>query len=73
MSKLRCGTRVRQRREEIGLSRERLARDADVSTSTVTRLELNNKLPNTVNLLRIARILNLPLDELVADEVEASA
>ncbi|SBS73912.1 hypothetical protein MHPYR_180118 [uncultured Mycobacterium sp.] len=73
MSKLRCGTRVRQRREELGLSRERLAFQAQVSTSLVTRLELDNRLPNTLALLRIAKIIDLPIDELLADEVEASA
>ena len=67
-SGLRYGTRVRERREELGISRERLAYEAAVSVSTVTRLELSDQLPNTASLLRIARVIDLTLDEIVADE-----
>ena len=64
MSKLRPGTRVRQRREEVGLSREKLAFKANVSSSTVARLELSDKLPGSAALIRIAQTLGLSLDEL---------
>ena len=73
MSKLRCGTKVRDRREQLGISREKLAATADVSTSTVARLELENRIPSTINLLRIARVIDLTLDDLMSDELEASA
>lgn len=75
MAKLRPGTQVRDRREQLGLTREKLAYKADVSTSTVARLELADKLPGTGGLIRISRILGLSLDELtepiVVDEVPA--
>ena len=66
MPNLTPGTIVRDRREARGLSRERVARLADVSTSLVTRLELQNQIPKVVALTRIATVLDIPLDELVA-------
>lgn len=66
MSKLRYGNRVRERREELGLTRERLAVAADVSTSTVARLELDDKLPSVSKLASIALVLGMTIDELVA-------
>lgn len=72
MSELRCGNRVRQRREELGLSRERLAVNSEVSTSTIARLELADKLPGSEALIRIASTLRVSLDYLVAD-TKASA
>lgn len=72
MAKLRPGAQVRQRREELGLTREKLAFTAEVSTSTVARLELSDKLPGIAGLIRISRVLGLSLDDLT-ERVQASA
>lgn len=66
MATLSSGTRVRQRREELGITREQLGHAAGVSVSTIARLELSDKLPTTGNLLKIARVLDLSLDEVAA-------
>lgn len=65
MAKLLPGERVRERREELGLSREQLAQTSKLSTSTIARLELSGKLPNAAGLIRISRALDISLDELV--------
>ena len=57
---------MRQRREALGITREQLGRAAGVSVSTIARLELSDKLPTTGNLLKIARVLDLSLDEVAA-------
>lgn len=59
------GRKVRQAREALGLSREALAYESDVSTSTVARLELYERLPATLPLARIAARLQLRVDDLL--------
>jgi transcriptional regulator with XRE-family HTH domain len=58
------GQLIRTARQAVGLSQERLARDADVSTATIVRLERAGKLPNVPALVRIAGRLGISLDEL---------
>lgn len=71
---LRYGSQVRRRREELGLTREMLAHNSGVSTSTVARLELDDKLPSAEGLARIARQLGISLDGLLGAKIaEASA
>jgi transcriptional regulator with XRE-family HTH domain len=71
--RLPLGNRVRKRREELGLTRERLAIVADVSTSMIARLELSNRLPGTERLVRIARVLGISLDDELLDGPEQAS
>lgn len=68
MSNLRYGKLARTAREAAGLSRERVAQLADVSTSTITRLENEDRVPNALTLSRIAAAIGVTtsylLDEL---------
>lgn len=64
---LSVGERVRSLRGERGLSQERLARAADVSTSTIRRLELTGELPHTTTLIAVARALGVSVDALVGE------
>jgi transcriptional regulator with XRE-family HTH domain len=59
------GHDVRIAREDAGLTREALAAQVHVSTSTVTRLEREDRLPNPAYLARIADALGLSLDRLL--------
>jgi transcriptional regulator with XRE-family HTH domain len=59
------GERIRTAREAVGLSRERLAYEAEVSTSTVARLELSSRLPNALALARIAARVGVPIADLI--------
>ena len=56
--------RIRERRKELGLSQEELARQCGVSRQTVNAIE-NNKYDPTLSLaFRLARELRLTVDEL---------
>lgn len=52
----------------MGLSREMLARRADVSTSMIVRLELHGNVPKVPALLRIVDALDVQLDDLLNDD-----
>lgn len=56
---------VRSRRTDRGISREKLAREVGVSTSTIVRLERDNKLPNAHALVRVAARLDLSVEALL--------
>lgn len=66
MAEPNVGQRVRHRREELGLSRETVAAQAGISSSTVARLELQGAVPKLAILRRIAVVIDLPLADLVA-------
>ena len=56
--------RIRERRKELGLSQEELARQCGVSRQTVNAIE-NNKYDATLSLaFHLARELRLTVDEL---------
>lgn len=57
---------VQGRREELKLSRERLAANAGVSTSTIVRIERDGHCPKVDNLRAIAAALDLTLNDLLA-------
>lgn len=58
---------MRLRREQLGISREALARDAGISSSTLLRLELAEQECSFSKLARIGKLLGLSLDELASD------
>ena len=58
------GTRIRQRRREIGLAQSELARRVGVSASYMNLIEWNKRQVAGVRLRRIAEALDLPLEEL---------
>ena len=62
------GATVHELRQSKGLSRERLAVAADVSSSTIERLELEGRIPKLNLLRRIARALDVSVHELIPDD-----
>jgi transcriptional regulator with XRE-family HTH domain len=68
MSKLRYGKTARSRREQLGISREKLAYRASVSTSTIVRLENEDRLPNALILAAIAAELDVTSSYLLGEE-----
>ena len=58
------GTRVRQRRRELGLTQSELARRAGISASYLNLIEWNKRQIAGARLRRIAEALGLPPDEL---------
>lgn len=57
---------IKKIRNKKGWSQERLAREADVSYQTLIKIEQNRvKNPKLQTLIKIAKALNVTLDELV--------
>lgn len=54
---------VRRARESLGMSREKLAHDVGVSTSTITRFENTGTLPRVDTIMSISRALDVDLIE----------
>lgn len=67
------GSTVQELRRGQKLSRERLAAAANVSSSTIDRLELEDRVPKLGLLRRIATALDVPLSALVeAADIDAA-
>ncbi|MBQ4094392.1 MAG: helix-turn-helix transcriptional regulator [Oscillospiraceae bacterium] len=61
------GNRIRRARLQAGLSQQQLADQLELSRQAVGRWETDTVRPSTDNLLRLCRILNIPLQQLTAD------
>jgi transcriptional regulator with XRE-family HTH domain len=61
----RVGTRVRELREERGLSQERLGQRAGLDRKTIYRIELAQYSTSIDHLMMIARVLEVPPADLM--------
>jgi transcriptional regulator with XRE-family HTH domain len=59
------GEAVRAKRKEAGLSQEKLAEKADLSTVFISRIERGRESPTVDNLVKIARALGVRVRDLV--------
>jgi transcriptional regulator with XRE-family HTH domain len=60
------GNNIRRIRKQKKLTQERLARQADISLNTLTKIESGfAKAPNIKTVAKIARVLNVSVDELI--------
>lgn len=66
------GAVVREAREKLPLSREKLASQVGVSTSTIARLENRDRLPNVAALVRIAATVGVSVAELLPAPEQAA-
>jgi transcriptional regulator with XRE-family HTH domain len=62
----KLGARIRQLREEVGLTQEKLAWDCDLSKGYMSRVEAGRHVPALEVLARIADRLGCELADLVA-------
>jgi transcriptional regulator with XRE-family HTH domain len=62
------GGKVRKHRMIKGLSQNALAINADVSQSIISSLESDKSIPNSIMLNRIAKELEVDINELLSDE-----
>jgi transcriptional regulator with XRE-family HTH domain len=58
---------VRSSRKAAGLSQEKLAEKADLSTVFISRIERGKESPSVDSLVKIARALGVKVRDLVAD------
>lgn len=61
------GRRVRDARLKLGLTQERLAARANLHYSYVGQVERGNKIPSLKTLTKIARALNLKVEDLIRE------
>ena len=65
-SKTNLARKVKQLREKLGLSQEKLARLADVSNNTVINIEAGKQDNPTIDTLKkVAKALNVSVEDLI--------
>lgn len=62
------GERLRQLREEAGLTQEALARQANISLSQISKMELKNVDPSWSTVKRLARALSVSVAAFDTDD-----
>ncbi len=61
------GEEIRRVRDEVGISQERLALEADVDRSFLSKMERGIRQPSLTVLLKLCRALEYSPDKLVSD------
>ena len=64
---IRLGIAVRQRREKLGLSQERLAEICEFDRTYISMIERGKRNPSFLNLLRLCKGLGTTINELAGD------
>ena len=65
-SKTNLARKVKQLREKLGLSQEKLARLADVSNNTIINIEAGNQDNPTIDTLKkVAKALDISVEDLI--------
>ena len=65
-SKINLAKKVKQLREKLGLSQEKLARLADVSNNTIINIEAGKQDNPTIDTLKkVAKALDIPVEDLI--------
>ena len=65
-SKTNLARKVKQLREKLGLSQEKLARLADVSNNTIINIEAGKQDNPTIDTLKkVAKALDIPVEDLI--------
>ncbi|GAA1611417.1 helix-turn-helix domain-containing protein [Leucobacter chromiireducens] len=64
------GERIRNRRQELGLTAQQLASAAELSPAQVSQIERGNNDPSLEALRRISRALRTPLFDFFSDQTE---
>lgn len=68
VSDLKLGPVIRRLREEQGWSLQKLAREAAVSSATIFKIEKDRMVPSVTVLLKLARALKQPIQNLLAHQ-----
>ena len=68
MEQQNIGDNISRYRKEIGLSQEKIAEYMEVSRQAVTKWENNMSKPSTDNLIHLAEILNVSVEDLLGNK-----
>ena len=63
------GAKLQSLRKQSGMSQETLAGQLGVSRQAVSRWELDSSLPETENIIKLAKIFNVSFDYLLNEEI----
>lgn len=63
--RIEIGQRLRQRRQQLGLTRERMAELADIGTGYYGQLEVGTSQMSLDTLVKLSRSMHLSLDEII--------
>ena len=66
MEKINLGTKLKNLREEMGFTQEKLATILNISSQSISKWEKNESTPTVDTLVELSNIFNLSLDELLA-------
>lgn len=66
--RIRIGNRIREARERKKLTQMKLAELVNLSTITISNIESAKVSPNLKNIIMIAKVLDVSIDFLIADE-----
>lgn len=66
-SKKMIGEKLSKLRKENGISQEQLAEKLNISRQAISKWENNETLPDTENLIAIAKLFNVSIDDLVGN------
>ena len=61
------GLRIKQLREELGLSQEKLAEKLNASSSSIAMYETERRQPNNETLIKLAKIFDCSVDYLLGN------
>ena len=64
------GKKIKTLRKAKGLSQEKFAEKAELSQQHISRIEKGLTYPGVATLAKIAKVLNIPMDDLVDTEVK---
>lgn len=67
------GDKIKQLREERGLSQRALARKSEISQATISAIESSTKAPSTITIMSIAKALNVSLSDIVDESAKTEA
>ena len=72
MVDIRVGKRIKQCREEIGLTQSQLAEKIGISTKQMSAIERGAAFPHCENLIKLINELKIPSDAIFCDVVDKS-
>ena len=65
---MKTGNKITKLRKEKGLSQEDLAQELNVSRQSISRWELNEALPDAINLKSLSKVFGISVDYLLDEE-----
>lgn len=69
MESTSIGTRIKQRRKELGLTQVQIKQETGISSGNMSEIENGNKLPSTPALISLSAILDCSIDWMLKGEI----